>query len=190
MRPFMDCVAQSVIPGGFASYARLDNENEGRLGEGTCRALVEVLVSHTSAPENIWLAVWNGFGGIYGDDGSIAHWFAFNASADAPPADYRPFRQAPRRHPTDALIRHEHREFLLYRGRLEVVPGWLDGPNLWWPDDRSWCVATEIDLPWTYVGGSKALIEDVLADERLGAKPVSLAESTLARDHPELGERP
>ena len=88
------------------------------------------------------------------------------------------------------LLRLPSREYLLYRGVLERVPGWMDGPNLWWPDDRSWCVASEIDLPWTYVGGSKALIEEVLADERLGAKPLSLDESTLARDHPELGERP
>jgi hypothetical protein len=29
----------------------------------------------------------------------------------------------------------------------------LSGPNPWWPEDRAWCVATEIDLPYTYVGG-------------------------------------
>ena len=46
-------------------------------------------------------------------------------------------------------------------------------PNLWWPDDRAWCVATEIDLAWTYVGGSAALIDDVLASAALEAQPVS-----------------
>jgi hypothetical protein len=47
-------------------------------------------------------------------------------------------------------------------------------PNLWWPSDRSWIVASEIDLPWTYVGGSTALIERILAEPRLeslGAEP-------------------
>jgi hypothetical protein len=46
-------------------------------------------------------------------------------------------------------------------------------PNLWWPDDRAWCVATEIDLAWTYVGGPAALISDVLANPRLEAQPAS-----------------
>jgi hypothetical protein len=32
-------------------------------------------------------------------------------------------------------------------------------------------VATEIDLAWTYVGGSAALIADLLADQRLEAWP-------------------
>jgi hypothetical protein len=40
-------------------------------------------------------------------------------------------------------------------------------PNLWWPVDHTWCVASEIDFPWTYVGGSSELIERLLADERL-----------------------
>ena len=44
-------------------------------------------------------------------------------------------------------------------------------PNLWWPADRSWCVATEIDLAWTYVGGPAGLIEAVLGDERIEALP-------------------
>ena len=46
-------------------------------------------------------------------------------------------------------------------------------PNLWWPDDRAWCVATEIDLAWTYVGGSGALISDVLASPSLEAQPAA-----------------
>ena len=31
----------------------------------------------------------------------------------------------------------------------------------------SWCVATEIDLFCTYVGGSRKLIDELLADDRL-----------------------
>jgi hypothetical protein len=48
-----------------------------------------------------------------------------------------------------------------------------DGWGSWWPDDRAWCVATEIDLGWTYVGGSAALISDVVANPRLEAQPAS-----------------
>lgn len=35
--------------------------------------------------------------------------------------------------------------------------------NLWWPEDRVWCVATEIDLVFTYLAGSQKLIDAVLA---------------------------
>jgi hypothetical protein len=52
--------------------------------------------------------------------------------------------------------------------------GHRDGPNLWWPDDRSWCVASEIDFPYTYVGGSQELIEEILADPSLEALPAAL----------------
>jgi hypothetical protein len=41
--------------------------------------------------------------------------------------------------------------------------------NLWWPDDRAWCVATEIDFNTTYVGGSTAGVEDLLGDARFEA---------------------
>jgi len=180
--------AGSVVPVGFAKYARIDNENYGRLGEDAGRALIDVLVRHTSASEMLWLAVWNGFGGLYGSTGTASVSAIWTGPGDPPPVTPRPRRQAPRRHRHDPLIRHENRDFLLYRGRPEVVPGWLDGPNLWWPDDRSWCVATEIDLPWTYVGGAEAVIEDILDDPRLAAAPMSLDESTAAQDHPELGQ--
>ncbi|TMD41293.1 MAG: hypothetical protein E6I88_07925 [Chloroflexi bacterium] len=47
-------------------------------------------------------------------------------------------------------------------------------PNLWWPEDRSWCVATEIDLAETYVGGSDACIARILEDRGLDAFPMRL----------------
>jgi hypothetical protein len=27
------------------------------------------------------------------------------------------------------------------------------GPQWWWPANRSWFAATEIDYPWTYLAG-------------------------------------
>jgi hypothetical protein len=67
------------------------------------------------------------------------------------------------------------REYLLYAGPVEAAVG-AGGPlyagqsaNLWWPQDRAWCVASEIDLPWTYVGGAAALIDQLVADQRIEA---------------------
>jgi hypothetical protein len=36
-------------------------------------------------------------------------------------------------------------------------------PDLWWPDDRAWFVATDTDLSWLYVGGPKDCINNVAA---------------------------
>ena len=58
-------------------------------------------------------------------------------------------------------------------------------PSLLWPDDRSWCVATEVDFDSTLVGGSRALVDAVLADETIEAFEVSPADS-LASDADEV----
>jgi hypothetical protein len=34
---------------------------------------------------------------------------------------------------------------------------------LWWPDDRAWCAGNEIDASFTCIGGSRALIDELLA---------------------------
>jgi hypothetical protein len=69
---------------------------------------------------------------------------------------------------------NNQRSYLLFTGSVRDAVGWEDGPNIWWPDDRAWCVASEIDLPYSYVGGSKELIEEVLADPELEALPAQL----------------
>lgn len=39
--------------------------------------------------------------------------------------------------------------------------------NLWWPADRAWCVATEIDFNTTYIAGTQGLVDALLACEAL-----------------------
>jgi hypothetical protein len=48
--------------------------------------------------------------------------------------------------------------------------------DLWWPADRAWCVASEIDLPWTYIGGSRGLIDAILTDDCIEALPAEPAD--------------
>jgi hypothetical protein len=60
--------------------------------------------------------------------------------------------------------------YLLLGGLIETLP---DPVNLWWPADRAWCVASEIDFNTTYVGGSAPCIADVLADPRIEAMATS-----------------
>jgi hypothetical protein len=47
------------------------------------------------------------------------------------------------------------------------------GPEIWWPDDRAWCVGSDVDLAASYVGGSAHCIEALVASQALEALPVS-----------------
>jgi hypothetical protein len=42
-------------------------------------------------------------------------------------------------------------------------------PSFWWPDDRRWFVTTPEHLSTTYLGGSRSLVDRLLADGRLEA---------------------
>jgi hypothetical protein len=86
-----------------------------------------------------------------------------------------------------------HRRFHLFTGSLGdalCVGTWHNAdwftphsPSLFWPSDRSWCVATEIDYDSTLVGGSARLIADVLADPALEAWRIDdLVGGSLAHD--------
>lgn len=79
---------------------------------------------------------------------------------------------------------HPGRDYLLFSGPLlaaaEIVDPagiWAQSPNLFWPADRSWCVATEIDFDSTIVAGSSVLVAAVLAEPTLEAWPVDPGES-------------
>jgi hypothetical protein len=68
------------------------------------------------------------------------------------------------------------RDYVLFVGPLAALHSLVESqdgqtPNLWWPDDGAWCVGTEIDLPWTYIADSAALITDLLTDPRLETQP-------------------
>jgi hypothetical protein len=72
-----------------------------------------------------------------------------------------------------------HRRMHLLRGPLVAIEDFYERcegpsslclrnpPGLWWPEDASWCVGTDVDLLTTYVGASGAAIEALLADEQL-----------------------
>jgi hypothetical protein len=55
--------------------------------------------------------------------------------------------------------------------------GWGQAPNLIWPQDRAWFVATEFDFDSTLVGGSRELIDAILSSSELEAWEVDPAVS-------------
>lgn len=125
----------------------------------------------TSTPGRCWFCVWDG----YGWDTAVRLTPAGQPAEPVPDPLPAEVRSGPR-------VRLPNREYLLYTGPCEAVtgpaqlgdglPGEDQTANLWWPDDQSWCVASEIDLGWSYVGGPAGLIGQVLADSRIEALPV------------------
>src|SRR5205823_9620956 len=69
----------------------------------------------------------------------------------------------------------------------EDRPGhaFTEPPSFWWPQDRAWFVFSEIDLHCTYVGGTAALVERIVADSDLEAFPANLDD--LIGGHQEIG---
>jgi hypothetical protein len=76
------------------------------------------------------------------------------------------------------------RAFHLVRGPVELAAANLvpephsQSANAWWPADRAWFVATDIDLVTTYVGGSATLVEALLGTPGLECAPAAPGQST------------
>jgi hypothetical protein len=121
----------------------------GHLPVAVAEALVEVLRRHTRTSDDVFFGVWSGFGFIVG--------------------------RTPITAPTLALPAREH---WLLRGPIDLAAGNLaeepaeQSASLWWPADRAWFVATDIDLVTTFVGGSAACVRDLLDHPGLEAAPV------------------
>jgi hypothetical protein len=153
---------------------------DGNLPGPVLAALCQVLASHTGTSHRCWFCLWDGYGGI---DGGAAMLDSSGGGTPLPPAFGPASVHGPR-------VRLPERNYLLFEGPLEAAPemGWRPGgqwfvpqsPNLFWPADKAWCVATEIDLDSTYVGGSAALIAAILADERLEAFPAEVTDDVTA----------
>jgi len=149
---------------------------EGSLYLPDAEVLAAIGRDWTATPEDCWFCVWDGFGW------DTAGTFAVLTETGQPPGVI----EEPRPDPVPGPVREgrrvhlPHRDYLLYAGPAEAVAtlAGLDGtggqcPNIWWPADRAWCMASEIDLPWTYVSGPRGLIDAVLADDRIEALPAA-----------------
>ena len=131
----------------------MNRPREGVPPEEVLQPLVGVLKELTPMTPECWFCLWAGFGQLETLIG---------------------FDDAPR-------VEIPGREYLLFSGALNAIDGFRarnnwgdDGPNIWWPEDRAWCVATEIDLDSTYVGGSGELIESLGDEDALEVMPARL----------------
>lgn len=148
----------------------------GNLPAHLLTVLCGVLAEHTKTRESCWFCLWNGYGWIHGSPAASVISFSPSSgtSGDAgqhsvPPALPPHVLQGPK-------VSLPHREYLLFRGPVGAARelGWStpwgfapQSPNLLWPQDHAWCVATEIDLFCTLVGGSEKLAAALMAEPRL-----------------------
>jgi hypothetical protein len=119
---------------------------DGGLDAVETAALARILTRFTDTPERAYYCLWEGFG----IEETQAWWD-------------RPMR-----------VRTPHRAYHLLTGPVAaaaVLPtptAWRCA-SLWWPHDRAWLVATEIDGYLTYVGAGDDAIAAVLGDPALDA---------------------
>ncbi len=164
---------------------------QGNLDPESLAALCEVLARHTTTPAACWFCLWHGHGWLRpgghtvavltrrGRDGSeVADAGGATPAATEPPVQaVVPTGEDPSS-PARPLVRLPHREYLLFCGPVDAAGGvgflahgvfFPHSPNLFWPHDHVWCVATEIDLDSTYIAGDQALADDLLSDPHLEA---------------------
>ncbi|MEU7905373.1 hypothetical protein [Actinoplanes sp. NPDC049118] len=135
-----------------------NNPDRGELAPPTLATLCENLAQHTSTPGSCYFCLWDGYGWL----------------PDTAPAQ----------------LHHGDRDYILLAGPLHAAlqlgdhprSDWFipQSPNLFWPADRAWCVATEIDFDSTLIGGTAELARQLLNDPALDAWPVDPDDSLAA----------
>ena len=139
------------------------------LTDDECRSLMGVLEGFTETPGKCYFALWRGYGFLDGRDlrqllGWLGAWRARKAVTRLP---------------------ERGEPYLVFRGPLDSVMAfygyvgeryWGTPPNIWWPEDRAWCVASDIDTQDTIVGGSRACIDALLGNPDLETLPTVLTD--------------
>ena len=146
----------------------------GSLPREQARTLSEILRSHTSTPDRVWFCVWEGWGALRFHPTGIGRLYSTRRLRRRLRRRWRPSarRQLP---PPAPRVQLPGRAYYLLAGPIDGMnqsmaePPFWQSANLCWPDDRAWCVATEIDFSWTYVGGSDALAEHLVTYRDLEA---------------------
>lgn len=176
----------SWVPTAFASHARIHAPEPGDDWWAEYRALyatvAAVAARHTSTPDEAWFAIWEGHG--FANATTHVAWQGplddeTRAALDAERARLRDEdvrRNGAIRAALDELpafetycFGHSFRRYLLLRGPVGAVtqlddpgsPGSFQQPDLWWPADRRWFVATDTDFWSLYVGGDEAFVDEL-----------------------------
>jgi hypothetical protein len=179
----------TFAPEGFEGYARIQHPEEpaqdviGLLPRKQLLVLRTVLEPFTRTPERCWYCVWAGYGALSG--GTMLR-LVPRGLLPRLRAEWRMKREADRKAERDAELTASIPQvegegegpYFLFQGPLNEAALEFDNdyrpPNIWWPDDRAWCVATGIDFSWTYVEASRVCIDRILTSPDLDTREVSI----------------
>jgi hypothetical protein len=196
-----------TVPRGYAAYACVPfPEAHGTLLYATedgspapLDVLVDVLEPFTGV-QPVHAGLWTGFSFLYdyGTDprhssgiGVLVGWAEDEprpseeeiAAAQAEAWDQLAPTLVER--PAAPMLLLPHREHHLWTGTLADVAAFRhhgQAPSLWWPEDRSWFVGSDVDASAAYLGGSEALVDAVCAEPTLGAYRVAPSDTMLFED--------
>lgn len=142
--------------------------------------LVDILASHTRTPQTIWLNLWDGFGGTPAawrghprvvQGGGYREYYLFTCALDQIVDASAGFSQWPPDEDDEDEATTVISAVYVDEGEPPEdpppdpdAPGQrIQSPQQWWPDDRAWAIATEVDDDYTVVAGNEDLIAEILA---------------------------
>lgn len=167
-------------------------DHHGGLGNETLGTLVEILSNFTTTAEDCFFALWEGYGwmhpgsiAVYGPSRHPklhrffrpilirfgARRFRRRIRTQVQSLDHLESHTLPEGIMKAERFKLPNREYLLMHGPISEANkiGWTfsdsfqsQSPNLLWPRDRSWIMATEIDFSVTLIGGSESLVATIL----------------------------
>lgn len=141
----------------------------GSLDANLVDIVVEALTRFTSKPDTclfcIWEGAWPGYGAA----------FAYLAPlGNATPQQIAREPDVPERVRTPEPLKIGLFDYLLFTSSLAVIPEIVESPSFWWPQDRAWCVATDIDMTSTFVGGTAECIASLIDHPNLEAMTIGI----------------
>jgi hypothetical protein len=158
--------------------------SDGSLPARPMAAVGAALAPHTRTPDDCVFCFWDGWGVWVSDNGETYYGHLTDEENEAlnAPVRARWERELAALEPLPRL-KLPNREHYLFTGPLGRTARpfafgmWEQSPSMWWPADRAWFVATEVDGFSTYAGGSQAAIAAVLASPELEAVAVTAGTS-------------
>jgi hypothetical protein len=158
-----------------------ERPTRGNLERLDLEALAEVLGRHTKAPEQTFVGFWVGYGTW------PTAWSGLPTARMTPCECHlfdRPLSEVPMLCAEASAVAYAlgtptGASTGLGGGRpptpdelFEVwAPHQWQSPSAWWPADHAWATSSVMDLDSTLVGGSRALVDELLDEDRLEVVP-------------------
>lgn len=182
-------------------------DHHGGLGNESLETLEEILSKFTIASEECFFALWEGYGWmhpgsiatfkplrhpkLYGFFRPISIRFGARRirrriRTQVQSLDHLESHTLPEGIMKSERFKLPNREYLLMCGPLSEAKkiGWTfsdsfqpQSPNLLWPRDRGWILATEIDFNVTLIGGSESLVATIMDTGSLTAERFEITDT-------------